>query len=65
MVGVDDRREAVVGDEKIALATSLSAMFGHGLTFSSRFIRTVGSIATTFRSDVPGWLEKVVLVSMT
>ena len=42
------------GDEKIALATSLSAMLGQGFTFSSRFIRTVGSIATTFKIDAPG-----------
>ena len=40
-------------------------MLGQGLTFSSRFISTVGSIATTFRIDAPGWLAKVALVSMT
>ena len=33
--------------EKIADAISLSVMSGHGRTFSSRFIKTVGSMATT------------------
>ncbi|MCW5983250.1 MAG: hypothetical protein KIT09_34485 [Bryobacteraceae bacterium] len=33
--------------EKMVEAMSLSAMSGQGRTFSSRFMRTVGSIATT------------------
>src|SRR5215211_671595 len=49
----------------MVVAMSPSAISGHGLIFSSRFISTVGSIATTLSTDCPGWLEKFALVSMT
>ena len=51
--------------EKIDDATSESFMFGHDLTFSSRCMSTVGSIAVTASSDAPGSLANTVSTSIT
>ncbi len=51
--------------EKIASAMSESDMFGQGRTFSSRFMSTVASMATTSKVERWGVSDSTARVSMT